>query len=197
MVCYIRLVLDGALCQACWVSIRLSSHCLLYYVVDLVGVRFVENWRVHILLLLPMMVMMMCGSVERALRIRHLYRIFTHHLAIVRAQSVLVLVMVLVKLDHGEFLLKRTCALLLHGDAMLQVLVVSALVLARSFHHLTVVGTILFRVGLMPGRRVRECHSVTLLAAIYITAINVTIAVTINDLISIHEDKMSRLLDAF
>ena len=86
MVCYIRLVLDGALRQACWVSIRLTSHCLLYYVVDLMGIRFVENGRVHILLLRPMMVMMVCGgAVERALRIRHLYRIFANHLAIVRA----------------------------------------------------------------------------------------------------------------
>ena len=85
MVCYIRLVLDGALRQASWVSIRLSSHCLLYYVVYLVGIRFVENGRVrHILL--SMMVMVVCGgAVERALRIRHFYRIFAHHLAIVRA----------------------------------------------------------------------------------------------------------------
>ena len=85
MVFYIRLVLDGTLRQACWVSIRLSSHCLLYYVVDLVGVRFVENGRVrHILL--PMMVMVVCGgAVERTLRICYFYSIFTNHLAIVRA----------------------------------------------------------------------------------------------------------------
>ena len=66
----------------------------------------------------------------------------------------LVLVMVLVELDHGELLLERARALLLHCDAMLQVLVVSALVLACSFNHLAVVGTMLLGVGLMPGRRV-------------------------------------------
>lgn len=85
---YIRLVLDGALRQARWVSIRLSSHRLLYYVVDLVRVRFVENGRVIYvrLMSLPMVVMMVCGgAVEGALGIRHLDRILAHHLAIVRA----------------------------------------------------------------------------------------------------------------
>ena len=85
MVCYIRLVLDGALRQASWVSIRLSSHCLLYYVVYLVGIRFVENGRVRHILLSMMVMVVSGGAVKRALRIRCFYRIFAHHLAIVRA----------------------------------------------------------------------------------------------------------------
>ena len=47
-----------------------------------------ENWLVIYVRLMPlyMMVMMVCSTaVERALRIWHLYRIFAHHLSIVRA----------------------------------------------------------------------------------------------------------------
>ena len=85
---YIRLVLDGALRQACWMSVCLSSHRLLYYIVDLMRIRFVENGLVINVrwVSLPMVVMMVCGgAVEGALGIRHLDRILAHHLAIVRA----------------------------------------------------------------------------------------------------------------
>ena len=61
----------------------------------------------------------------------------------------LVLVMVLVELDHGELLLKRASSLLFHSDTMLDVLVVSTLVLARSFDHLAVVCALFLSVSLM------------------------------------------------
>lgn len=104
--------------------------------------------------------------------------------------------MVLVELDHGELLLERASALLLHGDAVLQVLVVSALVLGRSFDHLAVVRTVFLRVSLMAGRRVSQRHGPML--AIDVAAINVAVAVTIHDLVPIDKDQVCsmRLLNA-
>ena len=146
----------------------LSSHRLLNDIVDLVAVRFVENWRVvprgrvvdvlrvrvHVMVVSTavLMVVMVCGgAVQRAFGIRHLdgIRVVAHHFPVVRAQSVLVLVMVLVELDHGELLLERTCPLLLNRDTMLHVLMISTLILAGSLYHVSIICTVLLDVGLV------------------------------------------------
>ena len=171
----------------------LSAHRLLNDVVDLVAVRFVEHWRVVRIAAVSMMVMVCGCPVKRALRVRHLdIVVIADHLTVVRAQSVLVLVMVLVELYHGELLLKRACALLLHHDAMLHVLVIAALVLAGGLNHMSIICTVLLDVGLVARRRVCQCHG-PLLLAIRVASIDIAVAVTVDNLVPVNENQVRRM----
>ena len=64
---YIRLLLDWTLGKACLVRmLLLSTHSLLYYIVDVVRVRFVENgWILATLLSLSMSMGMVVMMVSR------------------------------------------------------------------------------------------------------------------------------------
>lgn len=147
----------------------LPAHRLLNDVVDLVAVRLVENWRIAVIVIVVCIiaacvlvvrvvrVVMVCGCpVEWTLGVRHLdiVVVIADHLPVVRTQSVLVLVMVLVELDHGELLLERACALLFHCDAMLHIIVIAALVLAGCLDHVAIVRTVFLDVGLMACGRI-------------------------------------------
>lgn len=162
----------------------LPAHSLLYYVIHFMRVRFVEHRLVSCSLW--WVVMVPSGAMERAFRVCHFHSVLADHLPIVRTQSVLVLVMVLVEFNHGEFLLKRTSPLLLYSHSLLKVLVISALVLTRSIDHLTIVCTMLFRISLVARRWI--CQSHRPLCAIRVTAIDITITVAIHNLVSIDED---------
>ena len=166
--------------------VLLPTHGLLNYVVDLVWVRFVEDgW---VLSCWCWMMVWSWTAVQRTLWICRFRSILAHHLSIVRAQPVLVLVMVLVKLDHRKFLLQWACTLLLHSHSLLHVLVISTLVITCSLNHITIICTVFLRISLVAWRWICQSHRSLLLLAIWVTAIYITIAVTIYNLISIYKD---------
>ena len=94
--------------------------------------------------------------------------------------------MVLVELDHGELLLKRASALLLDSDAIIHILLISALVLTGSIDHMSIVGAVLLRISLVSRRWICQCH--LSMRFICVAAIYITVPVAIHNLIPIHED---------
>ena len=59
-----------------------------------------------------LLVVVMVVAVDGALGIRHFNSVLTDHLSIVVLQTV-VLIVILVEFNHGEFLLQRACPVLL------------------------------------------------------------------------------------
>lgn len=98
---------------------------------------------------------------------------------------------ILVQLDHGELLLQGAVSqLLCHHSLLLNVLIPS-LVVRDSVDHLAEVGTLLFRLRVMPRWWLSESHGSVIV--IHIAAVDVAVAVTIEHLVAIHKDQVRSL----
>ena len=108
----------------------------------------------------------------------------------------LILVVILIQLYHWELLLQRACPVLLGYGPVLMHVLIPALVVGSRFDHLAVVGAVLLRISLVTNRRFSKSHGAL---TVSVAAINITITVSIDDLVPIHKDQVSRmgLLDAF
>ena len=144
------------------------------------------------------LVVMVMGScaMEWTLRVCRFHNILTDHFPVVGPQPVLILVMILIQFDHRELLLQRASPVLLrYGPCVVHVLI-SALIMRRSLDHLTVVCTMLFRVGLVTSGRIGKSHGAL---PVGVATIHIGVTVSIDHLVPIDEDQVSRmrLLDAF
>ena len=78
--------------------------------------------------------------------------------------------------------------MLLRHSALLMDVLISLLIVRGSLNHLSIVSTMLFGVCLMARRWISQSHGPL---AFCVTAVDVAVAVAVNDLIAIDEDQVS------
>lgn len=182
---YILFRLHWAFRQSILLSLLglLRSHRLLDNIIYFVLITLVEDgWMLQ---LARLQYLGMTVTVKGTLRVLNFNCCIWLHFNIVYPLLIrIILIVVLVKSDHGEFLLQRAITQLFCHHSLLLHVLVSALVVRRRLTHHAIICVWFFRLRLIPSWRVRQGHR-----AIY----DLAIAVTVSDLVSVHKYQMGRL----